>query len=160
MKLAEVPPSPEFPDAQLGISGMQATPVGTDSVKLSIRFDVKNFDMKAQTTDAEGKQCNNSAQGQHIHFILDNRPYVALYEPKHETTVALNSEHYLLCFLSRSYHESVKSPGAAARHPWTSPMSRTLRRPSEPVTRGHRRSGRPTTSGFWFRTVRIMEIIS
>ena len=28
-------------------------------------------------------------------------------------TVPVNTEHYLLCFLSRSYHESVKSPAAA-----------------------------------------------
>ncbi len=111
--LAEVPASPGFPDAQLGIDAMQATPVGADSVKLSINFGVKNFDLKAQTPDADGKQCSNSAQGQHIHFILDNKPYVALYEPKHEVTVPKNTEHYLLCFLSRSYHESVKSPAAA-----------------------------------------------
>jgi len=110
--LADVPVSPDFPDAQLGIEGMQATPVGKDSVKLSITFGVKNFELKAQTADADGKQCNNSAQGQHIHFILDNKPYVALYEPKHEVTVPVNSEHYLLCFLSRSYHESVKSRAA------------------------------------------------
>ena len=110
--LADVPASPDFPDAQLGIDGMQATPVGKDSVKLSINFGVKNYDLKAQTADAAGKQCNNSDKGQHIHFILDNKPYVALYEPKHEVTVPVNSEHYLLCFLSRSYHESVKSRAA------------------------------------------------
>lgn len=110
--LTDVPASPEFPDARLGITGIKATPVGTDSVKLSVTFDVKNFELKSQTTDAGGKLCNNSAQGQHIHFILDNKPYVALYEPKHEVTVPVNTEHYLMCFLSRSYHESVKSQGA------------------------------------------------
>jgi hypothetical protein len=58
--------------------------------------------------------CNNSDKGQHIHFILDNKPYVALYEPKHEVVVPKGGdEHYLLVFLSRSYHESVKSKGAA-----------------------------------------------
>lgn len=113
IRLADVPASPEFPDAELGIEGMQATLVGTDSVKLTVSFGVKNFDLKAQTSDASGKQCNNSDKGQHIHFILDNKPYVALYEPKHEVTVPINTEHYLLCFLSRSYHESVKSPKAA-----------------------------------------------
>lgn len=110
--LTDVSTSPDFPNASLGISDMQATKVG-DSVKLSISFDVKNYDLKAQTTDANGKQCNNSDKGQHIHFILDNKPYVALYEPKHETTVPVNSEHYILCFLSRSYHESVKHKEAA-----------------------------------------------
>lgn len=110
--LKEVPSSPEFPDAQLSISSMKATPVGKDSTKISFSFGVKNYELMAQTTDASGKQCSNSDKGQHIHFILDNRPYAALYEPKHEVTVANNTEHELLCFLSRSYHESVKSPGA------------------------------------------------
>ncbi len=112
IRLADVPASPDFPNAKLGISGMQATKVGTDSVKLAITFDVKNYELKAQTADAGGKQCNNSDKGQHIHFIIDNKPYVALYEPKHEITVPVNSEHYILCFLSRSYHESVKQKEA------------------------------------------------
>jgi hypothetical protein len=106
--LADFPASPDFPNAKLGISDMQATKVGNDSVKLSIAFDVQNYDLKAQTPDAGGKQCNNSDKGQHIHFIIDNKPYVALYEPKQEVTVPVNTEHYILCFLSRSYHESIK----------------------------------------------------
>jgi len=111
--LADVPNSPEFPDAQLSITGMKASPVGTDSAKLEFSFDVKNYELMKQTADASGKQCNNSDKGQHIHFIMDNKPYVALYEPKASVTVPVNTEHYLMCFLSRSYHESVKSPKAS-----------------------------------------------
>ncbi len=113
IRLTDFPPSPDFPNASLGIAGMTATKVGADSVKLAFAFDVKNYELKMQTGDAGGKKCNNSDKGQHIHFILDNKPYVALYEPKHETTVPVNSEHYILCFLSRSYHESVKHKEAA-----------------------------------------------
>jgi hypothetical protein len=58
--------------------------------------------------------CNNSDKGQHIHFILDNKPYAALYEPKNSVVLAKNSEHYLLVFLARSYHESIKTKGASA----------------------------------------------
>ncbi len=109
--ISDVPGSPEYPDAELAIKSMTATPVG-DSVKLSFAFDVKNFELKAQTGDASTKRCNNSKDGQHIHFIYNNRPYVALYEPKHEMTVAKGTDNYVMCFLSRSYHESVKSPKA------------------------------------------------
>lgn len=111
--LQDVPPSPEYPDATLGISGMTAEKQGADSVKLTVNFDVKNYELKAQTGDASTKQCSNSKDGQHIHFILDNQPYAALYEPTHSVTLPVNSEHYLLCFLSRSYHESVKDKKAA-----------------------------------------------
>ena len=53
------------------------------------------------------------ARGNNIHFILDNKPYAALYEPKHEVVLEKNTEHYLLAFLSRSYHESIKTKGAS-----------------------------------------------
>ena len=64
-----------------------------------------------QTSDAEGKGLANSGKGQHIHFILDNDPYSAHYEPKAEKELA-EGGHVLLAFLSRSYHESVKSADA------------------------------------------------
>jgi len=111
--LTEVPASPEFPGAQLTMTSSTAAPAGPDSSKVSFTFNVKNYELKNQTADAGGKLCSNSDKGQHIHFILDNMPYVALYEPKHEVTLKKNTEHSLICFLSRSYHESIKSEGAA-----------------------------------------------
>jgi hypothetical protein len=104
--------SPEFPDAQLTIKNVKAELQGTDSVKLTIDYDVKNYELKSQTGDAAGKNCNNSKDGQHIHFILDNQPYQALYAPTKTFTVPVKSEHYLMSFLSRSYHESLKTPKA------------------------------------------------
>lgn len=110
--LADLAASPEFPDAKLSMLNATAAPQG-DSVKVSFGFAVDGFELKSQTGDAGQKMCANSAQGQHIHFIIDNKPYVALYEPRHETVVAKNTEHTVVCFLSRSYHESVKSKGAS-----------------------------------------------
>ncbi|KAA5533340.1 hypothetical protein F0919_12400 [Taibaiella lutea] len=104
--------SPEFADAKLGIKNVKAEMQGTDSVKITIDYDVKNYELKNQTSDATTKECNNSKDGQHIHFILDNQPYAALYEPTKTFTVAAKSEHYLMSFLSRSYHESIKTPDA------------------------------------------------
>lgn len=114
VELADFSASPEFPDAQLGIGEVKTTALGTDSVKLEFTFNVKNYELKNQTSDADNKMCNNSDQGQHIHFILDNKPYAALYEPKHSVVLPKNSEHYLLVFLARSYHESIKTKGASA----------------------------------------------
>lgn len=110
--LADVSTSPDFPGAILNMGNVEATPQG-DSVKINFSFNVKNYELKAQTADASDKLCNNSKDGQHIHFILDNTPYKALYEPKTEITVAKNSEHYLVAFLSRSYHQSLKNKEAA-----------------------------------------------
>ncbi|MFA6150742.1 MAG: hypothetical protein WC716_05440 [Chitinophagaceae bacterium] len=113
VELTPVTGSPEFPDAMLSMASVKGAAQGADSTKVSFAFTVKNYELKGQTPDAGSKNCNNSDKGQHIHFILDNNPYVALYEPKHEITLAKNTEHYLMCFLSRSYHESIKSKGAA-----------------------------------------------
>lgn len=105
--------SPEFEDAKLGIKSIKAVKLGNDSATVTIEYDVKNYELKAQTADATTKGCNNSKDGQHIHFILNNQPYTALYEPKHTFNVALDQEYYLMSFLSRSYHEAVKSKDAA-----------------------------------------------
>lgn len=112
--LGKVSPSPEYKDASLTIGSVKAEKVGKDSAKVTFDFVVKNYELKMQTADNGAKQCNNSDKGQHIHFIMDNMPYKALYEPKNDITLANNTEHYLMVFLSRSYHESVKSAGAAA----------------------------------------------
>ena len=113
IKLADVPVSPDFPGATLTVSSVNAQRNATgDSAKLSFAFGVKNYELKNQTADAGGKLCNNSDKGQHIHFIMDNNPYTALYEPKQEVSVPVNTEHTVIAFLSRSYHESIKSKDA------------------------------------------------
>jgi hypothetical protein len=111
--LVPVGKSPEFAEAKLSVSDVKAEKVGTDSAKVSFAFTVQNYELKAQTADNAGKGCNNSDKGQHIHFVLDNTPYKALYEPKNEVTLPVNTEHNLICFLSRSYHEALKNKDAA-----------------------------------------------
>lgn len=135
ISVADVSASPEFANAQLAIAKVNAVPAG-DSSKVSFDFSVKNYELKNQTADAATKNCNNSDKGQHIHFILDNKPYVALYEPKHEVTLAKNTEHYLMCFLSRSYHEALKNKGAAVVYHFKIDESGKLQKlddPKEPM---------------------------
>ena len=71
----------------------------------------ETYNLGVQTPDADAKMCANSAKGQHIHLIIDNSPYIAKYEAEFEQEVA-DGEHYLLAFLSRSYHESIKTETA------------------------------------------------
>jgi len=103
----------DFPDAAISLGSMTATPVGTDSANVSFTFNTKNYTLQAQTPDAASRGCAVAEKGQHIHFIMDNQAYKALYEPKNSITLANNTEHYLLAFLSRSYHESIKTKEAA-----------------------------------------------
>ncbi len=112
-ELSDVSPSPEYDGASLTVASASAENIGEDSAKVTFNFDVKNYELTMQTADNGSKLCNNSAKGQHIHFILDNQPYQALYNPTNSVVLANGTEHYLMAFLSRSYHQSVKSPGAA-----------------------------------------------
>ncbi|MGJ1265779.1 hypothetical protein ACR78F_03080 [Sphingobacterium spiritivorum] len=104
--------SKEFPGATLKIASLTSEKAGTDSAKITVKYTVENFKLTEQTAHEHADHMANSHEGQHIHFILDNKPYAALYKPENSVTVALNSEHYLLSFLSRSYHESIKAADA------------------------------------------------
>jgi hypothetical protein len=70
-----------------------------------------SYELGVQTPDAAAKMCANSGKGQHIHLIVDNAPYAAKYVADFEHEVA-DGEHFLLAFLSRSYHESIKTDAA------------------------------------------------
>ena len=100
-------PGAGFDEASLGLQ------VRPDQEDLTARFDfnVTGFTLKGQTPDAGERGCANSPDGQHIHFILNNAPYLAKYEASFDEAVK-PGRNVLLAFLSRSYHESVKNGGA------------------------------------------------
>lgn len=94
-------------------SSLKMTAPGNSNIasagEVGFTFEVGDYELGAQTEkNGAASMLANSGQGQHIHFILDNGPYSAHYEP------TLNKEltegtHYVVAFLSRSYHESVKN---------------------------------------------------
>ncbi len=104
-KLTPFSTSPEYVDANIGlmtyINGKFNFNVTGDSYKLG-----------EQTSDAEQKMCANSAKGQHIHLIIDNGPYNARYTSSFDDVPVENGNHHVLAFLSRSYHESIKTKTA------------------------------------------------
>lgn len=69
------------------------------------------YKLGEQTPDAPQKMCANSGKGQHIHLIVDNNPYAAKYTNSFDYEIP-DGDHYMLAFLSRSYHESIKTDKA------------------------------------------------
>ncbi len=99
--------SPSYSDAALRLQ----EPSSTDSIaegSVAFTFEVENYELGAQTGGPNSNKLANSGKGQHIHFILNNQPYSAHYEPSFSKDVP-NGVHHLVAFLSRSYHESVKN---------------------------------------------------
>lgn len=99
--------SPEYRDAALILDAPETITIA-EAGEIDFTFKVENYELKAQTTGANAELLANSGKGQHIHFILDNQPYSAHYEPIFKKGIPAGT-HHLVAFLSRSYHESVKN---------------------------------------------------
>lgn len=106
----DVPASPAYEDAKLSLGDMEVTQ-GDSTFTASFNFEVTNYELGAQTEGADTRGIANSGKGQHIHFIVNNGPYSAHYDPNFEKPME-EGNYVLLAFLSRSYHESVKNPDA------------------------------------------------
>jgi hypothetical protein len=111
LKIYPAPASPTYEGANLSLIKPE-NGGNTAEGAVAFEFGVENYELGAQTSDAEGKGLANSGKGQHIHLIVDNSPYSAHYMPGLEKEFEAGN-HYAIAFLSRSYHESVKSEGAA-----------------------------------------------
>jgi len=96
--------SVQFPDASISTMNY------TDGVfTFGIRGD--SYKLGQQSSDVDSKMCANSGKGQHIHLIVNNAPYAAKYVNQFIHDVP-DGDHHILAFLSRSYHESIKSEDA------------------------------------------------
>jgi hypothetical protein len=102
----------EFKDASIELLSPQPDQLVTTG-HVNFSFKANNYTLGNQTPDADSKLCANSAKGQHIHFILDNEPYKAYYVSEFAENI-FTGKHTILAFLSRSYHESIKSAAAYA----------------------------------------------
>ena len=70
-----------------------------------------SYELKKQTPDKSSLMCANSDKGQHLHIIVDDKPYSAQYDDSFDFDIS-NGQHHLLAFLGKSYHESIKYPDA------------------------------------------------
>ena len=99
--------SPAYADASLEMNTPDNLKIA-DGTSVDFGFTVSNYELTAQTDSPNATLLANSGKGQHIHFILNNQPYSAHYDPSFSKELP-NGVHHLVAFLSRSYHESVKN---------------------------------------------------
>ncbi len=99
----------KFPDAKLTLVRPREQELSEGEHQF--QFNVENYTLKEQTTDADELELANSSKGQHVHFILNNGPYGAKYDKSFTQELPVG-DHVLLAFLSRSYHMAVKHENA------------------------------------------------
>lgn len=104
LTLTPMPKSTAYPNAEI-------ESVMYEDGQFSFEIGGDEYELGVQTPDADAKMCANSAKGQHIHLIINDNPYAAKYEAEFEYELP-DGEHYMLAFLSRSYHESIKTDKA------------------------------------------------
>jgi hypothetical protein len=117
LSLVAATPAAAFPDAALTLDTIMPN---EKSMDVQYKFKVAGFDLKAQTPDAATRGCANSKDGQHIHFILNNKPYKAEYTADF-TEKADPGRNVVVAFLSRSYHESLKNNASVVVKQFTMP---------------------------------------
>ncbi|MCB0703658.1 MAG: hypothetical protein KDC34_00040 [Saprospiraceae bacterium] len=98
------PGATEFPDASIESFSY------VDN-KFSFKLGEGSYELGVQTPDVAQRMCANSGKGQHIHLILNNEPYSAQYTADFEYPIE-DGNYHMLAFLSRSYHESIKTDAA------------------------------------------------
>lgn len=108
---------PEYPQARLSIVSPregQVFPNANDSVY--VIMNVTGMDIAKPTQGDTTKGINYSKEGQHVHIIIDDKPYMANYKNGQPFNVGVLSAgmHTVRAFPSRSWHESVKVPAAFA----------------------------------------------
>lgn len=90
LRVTPVQNSKAFPDATLKVQDIQTEETTSpDSVFFKITYNITNFILTECTEDPNTHQMANSQEGQHIHFIIDNHPYVPLYKPEHKIKLTL-----------------------------------------------------------------------
>lgn len=104
-----------FPDAAVSIEAPAEGAV-VDTASPGVRLSVEGFELGASTPGADRRGLALSGKGQHVHLILDNEPYQAVYDAAGPVRLGAGplepGVHVLRAFASRQWHESVKSPGA------------------------------------------------
>lgn len=114
--LAEVSPPPLIQDLKAILDRYQPQ-IQILSPKAGETLSSGTVNVQLQVRDLPAFQDPDLGLGPHLHLILDNQPYVAIYDPSQPHTLKdlTPGTHTLRVFASRPWHESFKNEGAYAQ---------------------------------------------
>ncbi|MFB6279493.1 MAG: hypothetical protein ABEK75_08295 [Salinibacter sp.] len=113
VEITPVKRSPSLQEAGVQITYPKDGAV-VENADVDLKLNVDSFKTGVQTNTPRADSLANSEKGQHLHVIVDNEPYMACYDPSKPFDIGELDPgvHTVIVFPSRSYHESVKGPGA------------------------------------------------
>jgi hypothetical protein len=100
----------KYPEAKLQLNS-PAAGAKVQAGLVEFNYALSNYELTRMTPHGNAEHLANSQEGQHIHNIVDNKPYTAHYETNFTKDLE-DGDHVILSFLSRSYHESLKHKDA------------------------------------------------
>lgn len=128
-------------------SGLDAASLSLDTMMVSLDtagqatttlvFNVENYTLGMPSQHGDSMHLANSSGGQHIHLIVEDKPYEAHYTNTITVEGDLTSKVFL-AFLSRSYHLSLKHEAAHYLHV---PADRSDINPTSPMLFASRPKG-------------------
>lgn len=106
--------SPAIDGAKARFVSPETGAVLESGADVSLTVEVDSFETGVQTETPRSEEIANSGNGQHVHIIVDGGPYYANYDTGSPFNIGMleDGAHTAIVFPSRSYHESVKNPGA------------------------------------------------
>lgn len=114
-------PSPdrgsEVADARLGFAAPEEGERFAVGEPVEVRFRLSGYELRVSTPGGDDRGIARAADGQHIHLILNDQPYRAVYDAEEPQILDDLPEgtHVLRAFPGLDWHEAVKGPGAFAR---------------------------------------------
>jgi hypothetical protein len=84
---------------------------------IPVQFNLGGFELGAPTPSGDDRGLARAPDGQHIHVIVNDRPYRAIYDISEPVMIGGLSAgtHVIRAFPGRDWHESVKTPEAFAQ---------------------------------------------
>ncbi len=108
---------PSYPNARLTFASPDPGARYDEGETVEVRFSLSGYELSIPTPEGDERGIARAPDGQHLHFIINDRSYQALYDA--DEPVLLDDlpagTHILRAFPGRDWHESVKTPGALAQ---------------------------------------------
>ena len=106
--------APELPEAALRIVTPSDGERFQEGDDVEVRFELSGYELRVPTPTGDERGLARAPDGQHIHLIVNDRSYQAIYDL--DEPVVLEDlpagTHLIRAFPGRDWHESVKAPGA------------------------------------------------